>query len=248
MWEGKVHSHEVCSTFYRYTSFIQCLKLSQKSCRSSCLESEAWDMSVFTIIIPKNQCHFSSLLTPTHLISFSFLSSSACARYHLPSLCCTICGPPSVPYVLSCAIRPYVHSRAIHPAAVPYVLHLPSIIFHPSSSLSRTIPAATGAICPVSTPSVGCIVPLPIRSTAEGNLTLSELNIIKPKLNTPLKLAKIDIETKTDGKSAEYFEKMTKDQNFDIFWGPKWHKTSKSTCNEHVKQYWCETSENFLRI
>ena len=23
--------------------------------------------------------------------------------------------------------------------------------------------------------------------------------------------------------------------------------TSKTTCNEHVKQYWCETSENFLR-
>ena len=53
------------------------------------------------------------------------------------------------------------------------------------------------------------------------------------------------------------FEKMTTDRNFYLFWGPKWHKnwtseahilhTYKSTCNEHVKQYWCEISENFLR-
>ena len=53
------------------------------------------------------------------------------------------------------------------------------------------------------------------------------------------------------------FEKMTEDWNFVLFWGPKWPKnwtseahiphTSKSSCNEHVKQYWCETSENFLR-
>ena len=172
-------------------------------------------------------------------MTFSFLSSSACARYHLPSLCCTICGPPSVPYV---------RCRAIHPAAVPSVLHLPSITFHPSSSLSRTIPAATGAICPVSTPSAGCIVPLPIRSRAEGNLTLSELNIIKPKLNTPLKIAKIDIETKTDGKPVELFWENDQRPEFLHIWGPKWHKISKSTCNEHVKHYWCETSENFLRI
>ena len=50
---------------------------------------------------------------------------------------------------------------------------------------------------------------------------------------------------------------MTKDQNFDLFWGPKWPKswpsgahilhTTKSTGNEHVKQYWCQSSENFLR-
>ena len=44
--------------------------------------------------------------------------------------------------------------------------------------------------------------------------------------------------------------------NFDSFRGPKWpnifgaseaHIPHKSTCNDHVKQYWCETSENFLR-
>ena len=52
---------------------------------------------------------------------------------------------------------------------------------------------------------------------------------------------------------------MTEDQNFYLFWRPKWPKnwtteahtcilhTSKSTCNEQVKQYWCDTSENFLR-
>ena len=49
---------------------------------------------------------------------------------------------------------------------------------------------------------------------------------------------------------------MTKDRNFYLFWGPKWPKywtpqahiphTSKSTCNEHVKQHWRQTSENFF--
>ena len=45
---------------------------------------------------------------------------------------------------------------------------------------------------------------------------LSELNIIKPKLNTPLKIAKIDIETKTDGKPAALF--WENDQ-----WPELWH-------------------------
>ena len=50
---------------------------------------------------------------------------------------------------------------------------------------------------------------------------------------------------------------MTKDTNFYLFGGSKWPKnwtyetdillTSKSTCNEHVKQCWSETSENVLR-
>ena len=55
----------------------------------------------------------------------------------------------------------------------------------------------------------------------------------------------------------EIFEKITKDRNFDLFGGPKWPKNwaseahiihiSKSTWNEYVKQYCCETSENILR-
>ena len=46
----------------------------------------------------------------------------------------------------------------------------------------------------------------------------------------------------------------TQEQNFYLCWGSKWPKnwaseahilhTFKSTCNEHVKQYWYETSEN----
>ena len=53
------------------------------------------------------------------------------------------------------------------------------------------------------------------------------------------------------------FENITKDRNYDLFWDPKWPKNwaseahilhiSKSTSNEHVKQYWYETSENFQR-
>ena len=50
---------------------------------------------------------------------------------------------------------------------------------------------------------------------------------------------------------------MTEDRNFYLFRGPKSPKnwasdvhilhTSKSTCNEHAKQYWCKNSENVLR-
>ena len=49
---------------------------------------------------------------------------------------------------------------------------------------------------------------------------------------------------------------MTKDYNSYLLWGPKWPKnwpseahillTSKSTCNEYVKQYWCATNKPFL--
>ena len=52
-------------------------------------------------------------------------------------------------------------------------------------------------------------------------------------------------------------EKMTKDLNCNLFWDPKWPQnwtseahiphTGECTYNEHVKQYWCETSENLLR-
>ena len=73
-----------------------------------------------------------------------------------------------------------------------------------------------------------------------------EIGSLTPIFNTPLKVAKIDQDQL--GNQRNFFEKMTKDQNFDIFWDPKRPITSKSTCNEHVKQYWCETSENFLRI
>ena len=52
--------------------------------------------------------------------------------------------------------------------------------------------------------------------------------------------------------SGQFFEKMIKDRNFDLFGGPKWPKNwaseahilhiYKSTWNEHVKQYVCETT------
>ena len=53
------------------------------------------------------------------------------------------------------------------------------------------------------------------------------------------------------------FEKMAEDRDFDLFGGPKWPKSwasvahilhpYKSTWNEHMKQYCCDTSENFLK-
>ena len=84
-----------------------------------------------------------------------------------------------------------------------------------------------------------------------------EIGPLVPIFNTPLKVAQIDIYTKTDAKPVDFFLEMTKDRNFDLFGGPKWPKywaseahilhTYKSTWNEHVKQYCCETSENVLR-
>ena len=63
--------------------------------------------------------------------------------------------------------------------------------------------------------------------------------------------------TKTDAQPVEIFWENDQDRNFHLFGGPKWPQnwaseahilhTSKSTWNEHVKQYCCETSENFLR-
>ena len=62
--------------------------------------------------------------------------------------------------------------------------------------------------------------------------------------------------TKTDAQPVEIFWENDQDRNFDLFGGPKWPQnwaseahilhTSKSTWNEHVKQYCCETSENFF--
>ena len=47
------------------------------------------------------------------------------------------------------------------------------------------------------------------------------------------------------------------DRNFYLFWGPKWPTnwtteahiiyTCERTCNDHVKEYWCKTSEDILR-
>ena len=58
-------------------------------------------------------------------------------------------------------------------------------------------------------------------------------------------------------KQWKIFEKMTKDLNHVLIWGPKWlvnwaseadiQHTSKRYSNWHVNQDWCETSGNFLR-
>ena len=72
-----------------------------------------------------------------------------------------------------------------------------------------------------------------------------------PIFNTPLKEAQIDIYNKTNAKPVEISEEMTKDRKLIL--GPKrpmgWASearillTSQSTCNEYVKQHWCETNE-----
>ena len=117
-----------------------------------------------TIIIPLK----------THLSPLSqlLLTSSVFPSFHLQPVSDIIFYLHAVPSVvlLQC------HTSSAVPSIPP--LRHPSSTFHPSPSLSPIIPVATGAICPVSTPSASCIVPLPIRNTAEWNLTWSELNII----------------------------------------------------------------------
>ena len=56
--------------------------------------------------------------------------------------------------------------------------------------------------------------------------------------------------------SENVLRKWPKTTILDLFWGHKWPRnwaseayishTSKSTCNEHVKQYWCKTIGIFL--
>ena len=75
----------------------------------------------------------------------------------------------------------------------------------------------------------------------------TEIGPLRPIFNTPLQVAQIDMYTKTDEKPVEMFWQMNKYHYFYSFLDPKWSKnwasevqilhTSKSTCNEHVKQY-----------
>ena len=78
-----------------------------------------------------------------------------------------------------------------------------------------------------------------------------EIGSLGPIFNTPLKVAQIDMYTKTGAQPVGNFWEN------DFLGGPKWPTnwaseahilhTSKSTWNEYVKQYCCETSEFFLR-
>ena len=153
MWEGKVQSHKVCSTFYWYTSFIQCLKLSQKSCRSSCLESKG--MGYLCIYH-----HYSPWSTP-----FLSLNSHSPHDFFLPfifSLCQLgiifyLHAIPSV-VLLQChtsaavtSILPLYHlSYTFRPS--PSILHRPSVA--PSlqplapSVLSSHHPLVASSLCP----------------------------------------------------------------------------------------------------
>ena len=81
-----------------------------------------------------------------------------------------------------------------------------------------------------------------------------DIGPLGPIFDTPLKSAQIDMCTKTDAKPVEIFWENYQRPDFLLIWGPKnWASeahilhTYKSTWNGHVKQYCCETSENFLR-
>ena len=84
-----------------------------------------------------------------------------------------------------------------------------------------------------------------------------EIGPLGPIFNTPLKVAQINMFTKTDAQPVGNFLENDQRPEFLLIWGPKRPKiwaseahilhTSKSTWNEHVRQYCCETSENVLR-
>ena len=73
-----------------------------------------------------------------------------------------------------------------------------------------------------------------------------EIVPLGPIFNAPLKIAQIDMYTKTDVKPLKNFgENYQRPAFFSSFWGPKWPTnltceahvlhTTKSTCNDHVK-------------
>ena len=78
-----------------------------------------------------------------------------------------------------------------------------------------------------------------------------EIGPLGPIFNTPLKLARIDMYTKTDAKLVEIFLENDQKTGILTYLGDLSEAhilhTYESTWNEHVKEYGCETSENFLR-
>ena len=84
-----------------------------------------------------------------------------------------------------------------------------------------------------------------------------ETGPLGPIFNTPLKGAQIDMYTKTDAQPVGNVLENYQRPEFWLIWWPNVAKnwaseahilhTFKSTWNGHVKQYCCETSENFLR-
>ena len=73
-----------------------------------------------------------------------------------------------------------------------------------------------------------------------------EIGPLGPIFNIPPKVPQIDIYNKTDAKPLK---NVWENNQRPEFWAYEAHilNTSKSTCNEHVEQYCCETGENFLR-
>ena len=61
----------------------------------------------------------------------------------------------------------------------------------------------------------------------------------------PLKVARISMKKNIDGNQWKRFEKMTKDQNSDLFGGPKWLEDQAS---ETHMQHASKSSSNHLRI
>ena len=81
---------------------------------------------------------------------------------------------------------------------------------------------------------------------------------LRPIFSTLLKVFAMGMRSNTDVKPVKTFLKNDQRPEFlHILWpkivpklglcGPYIPHTAESTCNEHVKQHYCETNENFLR-
>ena len=89
-----------------------------------------------------------------------------------------------------------------------------------------------------------------------GTQSCPKIGLLRLIFSTHLKVFAMNMWSNTDVKYWKRFEKMTKDLHFDLFWGPKWpqnwplkpilHTPLNELANEHIKQYWCEISENFF--
>ena len=79
---------------------------------------------------------------------------------------------------------------------------------------------------------------------------------LRPIFSTHLKVLAMCMWSNTDVKPVE--TSWENYQRTEFWWGPKWPRnwaseahiphTAESTCNEHVKRCWCDTSENFEKV
>ena len=77
-----------------------------------------------------------------------------------------------------------------------------------------------------------------------------KIGLLKPTFSSPLKVLRMSMWSNNDVKPVKIFEKMTWDQNFHLFWDPKWSQNWASEAQiQHTSKSskWNNTGGTFLR-